>query len=302
MYKDINSVILSKKNINLSGIRNEKLYKYLIDNNVAYFYAKKLSAKKRAVEKRVIREGVNYSRKFFKTLKLLDEVYRKNGIDYLVFKTFKYFPEVYAGDLDIVVKEKDFDRILEIFKKRGFSVKYDGELKVELQKDGYSKVEARVNVEYHGITLFESKEVWKYKERAEFRGLDIFKTTREFDLVCLLLNVLYGPKYLDLYLVLLYKEVGRKRLLGLLKGKKLTKDLKLLDNKLITKDIAEKRFPLFVPDSVYLKWWAKNVFLSNKVFILEKFKVVAFFFYIKYKYLLFNKLQYAHGWLDTDLL
>ena len=300
-YRDINTVILSRKDKELLRPSSGWLYKYLLDNNVAYFYAKRLGAKKRAVENRVIREGDNYNRKFLKTLKLLGEVCKKNGVDYLVFKTLKYVPEVYAGDLDVIVKEKDFDRILEIFKKRGFFCKYEGKLKAGLVKTGYSKIESRVNVENHGIVLFESTEIWRYKEKAKLGGLDIYKTTKEFDLVCLLLNILYGPKYLDLYLILLYKQVGRKRLLSFLKSKKLAEELKLLDSKLIAKDITDKRFPIFVPDLTYLDWWAKNVFLSNKVFFLEKFKVLAFFYYIKYKYLLFNNLHFAHRWLDTDL-
>lgn len=302
MYKDINSAILNNKNNDLSAIHKDKLYKYLINNNVAYFYAKKIRAAKGDKEKRVVREGNKYNRKFFKTIKLVDDVCRQNKIDYLLFKTFKYVPEVYSGDLDIIVKEKTFEKIIEIFEKRGFSNRSDVKLKVELQKDGYSKIEFRVNVEYHGIALFESKEIWKYKEKTKLGGLEIFKTTEDFDLVCLLLNIIYGPKYLDLYLMLLKKQVGSKKLLGFISGTRLAEDLRFIVSELIEKDFSNKCFPLFIPDLIYLRWWVKKIFLSDKVFLLEKLKVIVFFFYIKYKYLFFDNLQYAHKWLDSGIL
>lgn len=302
MYKDINSAILNNKNNDLSAIHKDKLYKYLINNNIAYFYAKKISAAKGDKEKRVIREGNNYNRKFFKTLKLVDDVCRQNKIDYLLFKTFKYVPEGYSGDLDIIIKEEAFERIIEIFEKRGFSTRFDVGLKVELRNAGYSKIEFRVNVEYHGITLFDSKEIWEYKEKTKLGGIEIFKTTKEFDLVCLLLNILYGPNYLDLYLMLLNKQVGSKKLLSFKRGTKLAEDLRFIISNLVKKDFSNKRFPLFIPDLIYLRWWLKNIFLSDKVFLFEKFKVILIFFYIKYKYLFFDNLQYAHRWLETDLL
>jgi argonaute-like protein implicated in RNA metabolism and viral defense len=52
---------------------------------------------------------------FLKTLIELDRICKEQNIDYLLYKTHKYFDEVIGGDIDIIVKDEDFDRFLRVF-------------------------------------------------------------------------------------------------------------------------------------------------------------------------------------------
>lgn len=295
-YKNINSAILYSKEVPQSITRDSKFYNYLLSNSVAYYYCKYLSKKKTPMDEKIISAGEILNNKFVKTLKLLNKITKENNIKFLLFKTYKYIPEIVDGDIDIFIQKKNFYKFLEILTKNGFRC-FENEIeKAICEKEGYCKVEPRVNAAFHKIVIINDQKIWNNKEQIKINGIEILKVSKEIDLLYLLLSILYGPNYLKLYLVLVYKKNNVDKLYKLITDRKIEQDLKLIIKDLISDNIESKRLPLFLGNITFILWWYKRIFFNPKLAPYTKLKHILFFFYSKYSYILFNKLVFKHQW------
>lgn len=295
-YESINTAILNSRDVPESLTHDKKFYDYLLDNNVAYYYCKYLSKKKTPMDEKIISAGEILNNKFVKTLKLLNKITKENNIKYLLFKTYKYIPEIVDGDIDIFIQKKNFHKFLEIFKKNGFRY-FENEIeKAICEKEGYCKIEPRVNAAFHEIVIIDEQKIWNNKEQIKINGLEILKVSKEIDLLYLLFSILYGPNYLKLYLLLVYKKNNVDKLYKLITDRKIEQDLKLIIRDLISDNIESKRLPLFLGNITFILWWYKRILFNPKLAPYTKLKHILFFFYSKYSYILFNKLVFKHHW------
>lgn len=295
-YKSINTAILRSQDVPESIPRDDKFYDYLLGNNVAYYFCKYLSKGKTAMDKRIINEGEIFNNKFLKTLKFLNKVSKEKNIKFLLFKTYKYIPEIVDGDIDIFVHKKDFYRFLKALENVGFICFENEHLKGFCKKDGYSNIEPRVNAAIHGEVLLNEKKIWEKVERVNVDGIEVLKVTKKIDLFYLLLEVLYRPSYIKLYLFLLYKDSSITKLYQLSSEKNIHQDLKFLLRVLTTGNVESKRFPLFMGDISFMIWWYKRILSHPRLTLFMKVKHLLFFFYAKYTYVFFNKLVFRHYW------
>lgn len=295
-YKSINTAILTSQDVPESIPRDDKFYDYLLDNNVAYYYCKYLSKEKTSMDKRIIKEGEIFNNKFFKTLKFVNKVSKEKNIKFLLFKTYKYIPEIVDGDIDIFVQKRDFYRFLKALENEGFICFENEHLKGFCKKDEYCNIEPRVNAAFHEEVLLNEKNIWEKVERVNVDEIEVLKVTKEIDLFYLLLEVLYRPSYVKLYLFLLCKDNNTTKLYQLSSEKNIHQDLKFLLRSFITGNVESKRFPLFMGDINFMIWWHKRIFSHPQLTLFVKVKHVLFFFYAKYGYFFFNKLVFRHYW------
>lgn len=295
-YKIINAAILSSQDVPKSVIRDNNFYNYLLNNNVAYYYSKHLSKEKTIMDKKIATAGDILNSKFLKTLKLINKVSKKNNIKFLLFKTYKYFSEVVDNDIDILIKERDFYHFMKALQQEGFACFENEHLKAICLKEGFCKIEPRVNSSIRGLVFLSEKKIWERIELVNVDGIKIFKATKEIELLHLLLSILYNPNYLKLYLLLLFKNSDRRKLHKLYMDKETHADLKFLLKNLITKNVENKRFPLFIGNTSFILWWCKRILPISKLTLLSKLKLILSFFYSKYLFLFLNRLVFEHEW------
>lgn len=295
-YKAINIAILSAQDVSKSITRDSEFYDYLLNNSVAYYYATHLSKEKTDMDKKVIAAGNILNDRFLNTVVLIDKVGRENNIKFMFFKTYKYIPEVVDGDIDLFVQEKDFHKFLNALEKEGFKCFENEPLKGFCKKDGYSIIEPRVNAEFHGLIILNENKIWEKVEYLKIGEIKVLKAFKELDIFYLLLTTIYGPKYLTLYLLILYRDCDIKKLYRLSTDKQINEDLEFLISNLITNKTENKRFPFFMGDIHFALWWCKRILPALQISIFERFKHLTFFFYSKYVYIFFNKLVFKHTW------
>lgn len=295
-YSIINSAILTGRDISAS-LKDSRFYDYLLGNSVAYYFARKLSSKKTSMDKKIIATGKSLNSKYLKTLRLINRLCKVNGIRFLLFKTYKYIPEVVDNDIDVLLKKKDFFSFLKILRSAGFDCIENEPLKGICKKEGFCIIEPRVDSSFHGLTIMKEDQIWRRVESVNVDGMRFIKPLKELELVHLLLSLLYNPNYLKLYLLLIIKSTNLEKLRSFDLDEHLKSDLNLIIEDLMTDDIADKRFPLFISNVKFIKWWFKRIFPNSKLSLYTRLKHLIYFFYLKYSYVLFNKLVFKHSWI-----
>lgn len=295
--KKINEYIVNSKDVPESVSKNIIFYEYLLNNSVAYYYSKCLSKKPTQTENKILKKGDDFNKTYFKTLELISNVCRKQRIEFLLFKTYKYVPEAVDGDIDIIVKNKDFHRFFRVFKKLGFKCTTDRFFKGDCQKNGFCKIEPRVNISFHGMVLMPEQNIWQHAEEVRINNMRLQKTSKELDIFALLLNVLYGPNYLKLYLYLILKQIDQAKILAPCSHLSVKQDLEFLFNKISKINLSLTRFPYFFDNISLLKFYFKRIAFTKDLNFIDKIKYITFFFYFKYKYLITDKLHFKHEWI-----
>lgn len=288
-YFKLNKSILRKrispKNISRSD------YIYLLRNGVGQQLLEKLSStlsdKIRGIDKLK-------SEKYIKTIELIARLCKEEKIDFIVFKTHKYYGEIPTGDLDLIVKKKDIKKIVSKLKKNGFLVINESEFKYECTKEGYSKIEPRYEVEFHSIKPFDTSKVWKNSITKYYKNIKFKVTDIHFETAYNIMVAFYGPRYINLYQAKLYQKASTEGMASYLKSTRDIEDLRKIKDDLLKEGNFNNKFPIFLSDILYLKLWVERVLLSNQFAIFDKAKHIIFFFYIKYKYLFFDRLEFDH--------
>src|SRR5690349_15376161 len=124
-FAAINKAILEGTDVPASTVKDEAFYEYLLNNKVAFYYASELSAKRTPAEEKMLQKGREVHAKYIKSLQIITEICQAKGFDYMLYKTYKYIPEVVDGDIDLLVRAEDFEPFLQAFAARGFATEED---------------------------------------------------------------------------------------------------------------------------------------------------------------------------------
>lgn len=301
-YAEINKAILEGRDIDSALIKkDEKFYEYLFNNKVAFYYSKVLSKNTTQKEEWIIRRGTELNKKYFDTLKTLNDICLSNGIDFLLYKTHKHIPEVVDGDIDIFVKNEQFNTFMDVFRKNGFACIEDEPGKGKCEKDGCLVIEPHINISWRGGNYINENIIWENTKSIKVEDNFIVKSaSNEVELVSLLGKVFFEPAYLDLYSI-----------------KQALKLVAVVDNNLISKNIqfsqpfnelldtikkeeiyTPSKLPLFCNNNLYFKTWSKQTLKTGdfKLFLLHSL----YFIYWKYRYLFLSKLPFIHNWHEDQ--
>lgn len=293
-YRIFNQALMEKYDFPIE--KSKKFYKYLLDNNVAYYYARYVSNTKNNIEEDIIKAGDTLLVKFTKTITLINSICKNANIEFLLFKTYKHIPEIVDGDIDLLIKEKDFSLFLTLLQEYGFTIIPEGPTKASCLKEGFCKIEPRTSFSFHGTEILKKQTVWKHIQTVKIDSLTIKTTTKEIDTLFTLLNALYGPNYIKLYSYLVFKNTNPENLLNLLEEKEIKNDLRIFLKALNSSQALDTRFPLFAGNITFIIWWIKKIAINANISLLNKCKHLLFFFYAKYGYIIFNTLPFRHDW------
>jgi hypothetical protein len=198
-YKIINESIIKWVDVPSNIIKDNDFYNYLLDNRVAYYYCSQISTSKNSVEEKIIKAWDNRNAIFYKSLEKLDELCKKNNIEFLLYKTYKYYWEVIWWDIDIIVKKEDFYKILEVFDKEWWYTEEDEPWKWKCEKEWYITIEPHVTISWNWNNIISKDELWKNPTLVEVNGKTYKDVGLDKELLSIYMKVLYEPSYLDLY-------------------------------------------------------------------------------------------------------
>jgi len=274
---------------------NNIFYKYLLINNLAYFYVE-FSKDNSNVAKKIIQSGNILNSKFEKTVDLICDILIKTKISAALFKTYKHIPEVVDGDIDLLLAKDDMGKFILSLTKKGFECVKESEGKYICKNKNYLKIEPRTNVSFGSKFIFDFDKIKNLLFSVTINNRNIDSTPSDIDVLYFILNFLYGPNYLRLYHYFLIESVDFKRLIFLARQFGVRKEIlffKLMLDKKISKS---RKFPIFLSDFEYLNFFIRFISLNRDFNFIYKVRHLVFFFFLKYKYLIFGKLHFRHQW------
>ncbi len=198
-YKTINYAIINDIEVPYNFVKDKNFYNYLLNNRIAYHYCKNISKKPNEIEKRILIAGGKRNAVFLRTLKELDQICRVHDIPYLLYKTYKYFDEIIGWDIDIIIKQKDFSRFLEIFRQKWWSAFEDEPWKWKCQKNGCMVIEPHINISWNWNSFFDAKELWVDIKSVVLWWDSYYMTHEKFEVLSIYFKMVYWPEYVDLY-------------------------------------------------------------------------------------------------------
>ena len=296
-YEAINRSILNKTELPKEIRQDTQLYEYLLNNKVAYFYAIELGNRQDSETVRVIDQADRYQRRYAKTLKLLDEVCKEKGYEYLLYKTYKFIPEMVDGDIDIIVREKDFQNFLNTFQTLGFECEEDEPGKGKCEKVGFSVIEPHTNISWRGGSHVSESFIWEKPIDVKVDGLVVKNVSLEIEATAIAAKILFEPSYLDLYSLLLLRYCLDEGINENLIYKNTTQPnllkevLEFCKDKAITPPYG-KKWPLFLPVIRYIKLWTQNYIATknHRIYVLH----LVFYIYWNARYRINGKLPFTH--------
>lgn len=294
-YKTVNSAIINGQDVS-SSIKNKEFYKYSLDNNVAYYYAKLIAKQRGEPEKKILEAGSSFNSRYIKTLTFLCKASEIISVKFALFKTFKHIPEAVDGDVDIFIRKRDFGKFINLLESEGFDCEKEAGFKTSCIKKGFCKIEPRADISFHGKTFLTEEIIWKHLERERIGDLEIYRSSIGLDMYYFLLNTLYGPNYIKLYHYLVFKKADHKKMFSISPDNSIREDLRFIAKRLTNENSSEIYFPFFLDDLDYLSLWFRRILFDRNFNMISKFKNLIFFFYAKYEYLFFGRLPFRHDW------
>lgn len=294
----INHALLAGVDVNSGDVvRDDKFYAYLLNNKVAHYYATQLSKQKTQRDIELAQSFDVYEEKFVKTLSLVDRICKKQGIEYLLYKTYRFVPEVVDGDIDLIVRKSDFQKFLDAFEDIGFDCIEDEPGKGKCEKDGYNVVEPHVNVSWRGGGYLKEDFLWSNTIDVKVGGLDVKNVSLEVEVVAIAAKILFEPAYLDIYSLKLLQycyeqNVDRNHMLEATMRPDMLEEVLRYCESFLNRDIIRTKMPAFLPPGMFFRLWTRNCIQSKdyKIYLLHSL----FYVYWRVRYMTVSKLPFTH--------
>jgi hypothetical protein len=295
-YWKINNAILAWKDIDESVVKDKAFYNYLLNNRVAYYYCSQLSNKTNKVETKILEAWAERNEIFYKTMETLELICDKYDIEYLLYKTYKYYNEIIWGDIDIIVHENDFHEFLSVFSREWRKCEEDEVGKWKCEKEWYITIEPHVNISWNNIVIPSNN------LRVDTTSITIWTSSfntlnNSFELLSICLKVVVSPEYVDLYDLLIvdmiYNRYDQKIDFNHLENKKINEMVKhifyyRIHPLTINSPHFFSKFPYFLSTFDILKF---NFKIYLELWVINKYMFIHNF-YRKRRYAFFNKLPY----------
>ena len=146
-------------------------------NRMLYYFAEQFRndcvPEMSEILKDIYEEGKDLLRSKKKTLNLISEIAQALGMDYRTPKSCRNYPYINA-DIDLLVKEKDYENWIKEFEKRQF---IRGEHKTFMKTDvmqnilkrrGFYKIDITTQFNWQQRQYFDTKFIWEESREADF--------------------------------------------------------------------------------------------------------------------------------------
>ncbi|OGM19028.1 hypothetical protein A2686_04515 [Candidatus Woesebacteria bacterium RIFCSPHIGHO2_01_FULL_38_10] len=147
------------------------------------------------------------------TLKDIKKILSQRKIEYLISKTARTIPYV-THDIDIVVKEKDFERTVEVFGLDGYRIGKHGTIngikanwQITAKKDNQLLIDIHKNISWMGSEYLSFTDYWSNPGHQKFFGTTQPIPSKEVELIQVAANVLFEKFHLTLLDYLYLKKL-----------------------------------------------------------------------------------------------
>lgn len=242
--KIIQEFLTAKQNIDIKEI-SEKINWFSLltrasSNRVLYLFANNLRRYGEISEKNkrkldpIISEGNENIEKFKKTFLLIQEILSKEKIPFLVIKTHRETPYV-IGDLDILIKPKDYQRTIKLFENElgklptngmnkiskfikidlpkilviDFKKQKKSKTEMNFEKDGFLLVDVHKEIFWYGYQYFDEDILWKNIEIKNKHEVTYYIPSPEVEVVLTLVHILRERRVVNFLDLLYLKEVSK---------------------------------------------------------------------------------------------
>jgi len=332
----VNIVLGRKIDINWDEIDFEKLLVLASHNRVLYVFAKKLlnseidfPERHRDILKDIQKEGEKNLVALRNTLLLLENVFKKENIDYLIVKTFKYLDYV-TFDVDFLVRYEEFEKAINVLKKNDIVIKPHPNLRTQGQhqrncfKSGYLKMDLHRKFFWLGIDHIDLNFVWDNTTERKIGGVTCPTPSLEVDFLLHNKQLVYERRYITLLDFLAVKYANDEGLnwdsiinqvfkykwddtffilmnwLNYLHREIFRKDMVDLNKYFNKKEYKikerELKLPFNYPIEDVMKVFKEIVFKQKRIPFLE----FVYYFFTKCRYIISNRLPFYDHWYDFN--
>jgi len=167
--------------------------------NILRYYSTKISSKIKTKIHIILKETQNKVNLFVKTATLINEMFRKAGVEYAIMKTVAPFDYIFT-DVDVIVKKDDFEKAQKLLSTlypyveapkshRAITFKNNKEL---------LPIDLHYEVSWVGIRILDGTDVVKNKVKHDYNGVSIFVPSKDHELYILKSHDLYQHHYTTL--------------------------------------------------------------------------------------------------------
>lgn len=293
-YTKINAC--AQTGIRPDGVSDRFWHRYLLFNNMLYAWSLKQKRPYHGDIDKILQRAAYKNKNFNQVIRLLSKACRLYRVRFALYKTYRRFPDVYDGDIDILVKQNEMKSLFKAMKSIGYVRHADGVGRWKFFCNGFPKVEARSSVVYYGRVFMDESLLWSHMETIRIAGTLVVVTDAVTDVLSYLLNTLYGPKYLRLSEYLLFQSVRKEQLIARSINTEFSRDIKLLLRIFSLSRIGDSRFPFYNDAVTYTRWWFTTLALSGISFA-EKCKKYCFYWFIRLSGAITGQPYFHHEWI-----
>ena len=194
----------------LDGLNFEKLLIKASDNRILKVFSDnllmsniQLTQNEKKLLSVISTDGTKLLRALGNTIKLLDEVFTSNNIDYLIVKTYKYFDYV-TFDVDVLVRYKDFDLAQKALSRNDVKITpHPGKNTQGLHqrncfKNGLLKIDLHRKFFWLGIDHLNDDFIWKNTRKEIIGGVSCPVPSIEVDFLLHNKQLIFERRYITL--------------------------------------------------------------------------------------------------------
>ncbi|MEM4620089.1 MAG: hypothetical protein QW607_07730 [Desulfurococcaceae archaeon] len=153
-----------------------------------------------------LRDSIRSVRMATRTIMFLDDLLKKEGVEYLYIKTYRPIP--YApNDIDVLVHKDDFEYFTRLLSTYGFKIMRRG-VEVRFLREDMTRIDVYSSIIYAGVEFDIKDQLFSKRTSVDFLGSRNFSIpSPELDALIVLLHDVLGHRtinYLDYYYIRYY--------------------------------------------------------------------------------------------------
>jgi len=233
--------------------------------------------------------------KFHQTIKDLDKALTSGNIAWLLTRLLSN--SIKVDDLDILVKEKDFNKAIQELGNIGYQMfSHDMALggrkkgyQVNLVKKGRIKIDLHKDFTWRGSKYIDSSAIWKSKKKVEFGDLGVHTPSKDVDTFLIFINILFEKTYItaeDKEILQRQSVLSKKDLVVQARKYHWEKSLKMFTNWLHKRE--EFKFPQFLPFFLVLYSYMEKFRHERQLDLIS----LTYYFFFRTRHIFTGKLPY----------
>jgi hypothetical protein len=191
---------------------------FLLCKNLLNYYEKILPKKFKKKIRKVLNICEEQKGKVFKTLEIISERFKEENIEFIVFKTFPSFDYI-PTDIDILVKENDFEKAKKIL-KGVFSteISHIGHKAKTFKKREFIPVDLHYEISWMGTKVINERGIWDHCRKVKINRMEFYLPSLQDELSIIIKHSVFQHHYTTLgefyWIISLLRKANRSDLIS----------------------------------------------------------------------------------------